>query len=151
PGVARLLSTAFCVALLGATPGASTVSERAKSELVPLYRPRADGIFSPDCGCPTDAARIDFRLRRSDRLTVWLERDGKRARTLVPGRAYPAGPVALEFDGIDDSGLTLPEGTYRPVVHLAREHRTIELPNPIVPDTTPPAVHARHRVSPHTS
>jgi hypothetical protein len=151
PGVARLLSTAFCVALLGATAGAYAVSERAKTELVPLYRPQADSIFSPDCGCPTDAARIDFRLRRSDRLTIWLERDGKRASTLVPGREYPAGPVALEFDGIDDSGLTLPEGKYRPVVHLARAHRTIELPNTIVLDTTPPAVHVRHRIYTHIS
>jgi hypothetical protein len=149
--VARLLSTAICVALLGATAGAYAVSERPKTDLVPLYQPQADGIFSPDCGCPTDAARIDFRLRRSDRLTVWLERDGKPALTLVPGRAYPAGPVALEFDGIDDSGLTLPEGNYRPVVHFAREHRTIELPTTIVLDTTPPAVHVRHRVYTHIS
>jgi hypothetical protein len=149
--VARLLSTAFCVALLGATAGAYAVSERAKTELVPVYRPSGDRHFSPNCGCATRAARIDFRLRRSDRLTVWLERAGRRMRTLVPGRVYPAGPVALEFDGIDDSGLTLPGGEYRPVVHLAREHRTIELPNTIVLDTTPPAVHVRHRVYTHIS
>jgi hypothetical protein len=149
--VARLLSTAFCVALLGATAGAFAVSEGAKTELVTLYRPHADSVFSPDCGCPTGAARIDFRLRRSDRLTVWLERDGRRARTLVPGRVYPPGPVALEFDGIDDSGLTLPEGRYRPVVHFARGHRTIELPDTIVLDTTPPAVHVRHRIYTHIS
>ena len=139
------------MALLGATAGAFAVSERAKTELVPLYRPHADSVFSPNCGCPTGAARIDFRLRRSDRLTIWLEREGKRARTLVPGRVYPPGPVALEFDGIDDSGLTLPEGRYRPVVHFAREHRTVELPNTIVLDTTPPAVRVRHRVYTHIS
>jgi hypothetical protein len=149
--VARLLSTAFCVALLGATAGAFAVSEGVKIELVPLYGPHADSVFSPNCGCPTGTARIDFRLRRSDRLTVWLERDGRRARTLVPGRVYPPGPVALEFDGIDDSGLTLAEGRYRPVVHFAREHRTIELPNTIVLDTTPPAVHVRHRIYAHIS
>jgi hypothetical protein len=149
--VARLLSTAFCVALLGATGGAYAISDRAKTELVPLFRPSADRLFSPNCGCGTSAARIDFRLRRSDRLTVWLEREGRRMRTLVPGRVYPAGPVALEFDGIDESGVTLPEGEYRPVVHLAREHRTIELPNAIVIDTTPPAVHVRHRVYTHIS
>ena len=72
--MARLLSTAFCVALLGATAGAFALSEGAKTELVPLSRPQADSVFSPNCGCPTGAARIDFRLRRSDRLTVWLER-----------------------------------------------------------------------------
>jgi hypothetical protein len=36
-------------------------------------------------------------------------------------------------------------------VHLAREHRTIELPNTIVLDTTPPAVHVRHRIYTHIS
>ena len=149
--MARLLSTAFCVALLGVTAGAYAVSERAKTELAPVYRPHADRVFSPNCGCTTSAARIDFRLRRSDRLTVWVERDGKRARTLVPGRVYEPGPVALEFDGIDDSGVTLPEGDYRPVVHLAREHRTIVLPNTIALDTTPPAVHVHHRVYAHIS
>jgi hypothetical protein len=149
--VARLLSTAFCVALLGATAGAYAVSDRPKTELVPLYRPSADPLFSPNCGCATSAAQIGFRLRRRDRLTVWLELEGRRMRTLVPGRVYRAGPVALEFDGIDDSGLTLPEGTYQPVVHLEREHRTIELPNTIVLDTTPPAVHVRHRVYTHIS
>jgi hypothetical protein len=149
--VARLLSTAFCVALLGATAGAFAVSKGGKTELVPIYETRADGVFSPDCGCSTSAARIDFRLRRSDRLTVWVDRDGKRASTLVPGRIYPPGAVGLEFDGIDDSGLTLPEGRYRPVVHFEREHRTIVLPNTIVLDTTPPAVHVRHRIYTHIS
>ena len=148
--MARLLSTAFCVALLGATAGAYAISERPRTELVPLYRPSADRVFSPDCGCATSAAKIDFLLRRSDRLTVWLERNGRRTVTLVPGREFAPGRVALEFDGIDN-GLTLPEGDYRPVVHFAREHRTIELPNTIVLDTTPPAVHVRHRVYTHIS
>src|SRR5205085_2213560 len=42
-------------------------------------------------------------------------------------------------------------GDYRPVVHLTREHRTIELPNTIVLDTTPVRVRVRHRVYTHIS
>ena len=74
-------------------------------------------------------SRLFFRLRKRDHLTVWMEHDGKRLRTLVSGRSYPAGPVTLAFDGISDDGLTLPDGVYRPVVRLKRDHRTIELPN----------------------
>jgi hypothetical protein len=80
-----------------------------------------------------------------------VEHNGERVRTIVPGRLYAPGPVALEFDGIDDRGLTLPDGDYRPVVHLAREHRTIELPNTIVLDTKPPIIHVRHRIYTHIS
>jgi hypothetical protein len=149
--VARVLSTAFCVALLAATAGAFALTQGAKTELIPIYKTHVDKVFSPDCGCTTSVAKIDFRLRRKDRLTVWLEHDGRRVRTLVPGRTYPRGWVRLEFDGIDDSGLTLPQGDYRPLVHLAREHRTIELPNTIVVDTTPAVVHVRHRIYTHIS
>jgi hypothetical protein len=149
--VARVLSTAFCVALLAATAGAFALTQGAKTELIPIFKTHVDKVFSPDCGCETSVAKIDFRLRKQDRLTVWLDHDGRRVRTLVPGRTYPRGWVRLEFDGIDDNGVTLPQGDYRPVVHLAREHRTIELPNTIVLDTTPATVHIRHRIYTHIS
>ncbi len=150
-GLARLLSTAFLVALLAATAGAFALTEGAKLELSPIYRTKVDKIFSPECNCGTDVARIDFRLRKRDRLTVWLERDGDRVRTLVANRSYAPGPVSLVFDGISDSGLTLRNGVYRPVVHLARQHRTIRLPNEIQLDTKPPVVHIRHRIYTHIS
>jgi hypothetical protein len=149
--VARLPSTAFCVALLAATAAAFAFTQGPTTEPVPIYAAHADPVFSPDCNCATRVARIDFRLRTRDRLTVWMEHDGKRVRTLVPGRTYAPGSVALEFDGIDDRGLTLPEGSYRPVVRLAHEHRTIELPSPTVLDTTPVDVRIRHRIYTHIS
>jgi hypothetical protein len=149
--VARVLSTAFCVALLAATAGAFALTQGAKVELIPIYKTHVDKLFSPNCHCATSEAKIDFRLRKTERLTVWLDRDGERVRTLVPGRTYPRGWVHLAFDGIGDSGLTLPQGTYRPVVHLSREHRTIELPNTIVLDTTAARVRVRHRIYTHIS
>lgn len=149
--MARVLSTAFCVALLAATAGAFALTQGAKIELIPIYKTHVDKVFSPNCGCPTNVAGISFRLRKKDKLTVWLDHDGTRVRTLVSGHTYPRGPVALEFNGIDDSGVTLPQGNYQPVVHLSREHRTIELPNTIVLDTTPPTVHVRHRIYTHIS
>jgi hypothetical protein len=149
--LARLLSTAFLVALLAATAGAFALTEGAKLERSPIYRTHVDKILSPECNCDTASATIDFRLRKRDRLTVWLERDGERVRTLVSGRTYAPGLVPLVFDGISDTGLTLPDGTYMPVVHLAREHRTISLPNPIVLDTKPPVIRVPRRIYTHIS
>jgi hypothetical protein len=149
--LARVIATAFCVALLAATAGGFALTEGAKLELSPIYRTQVTKVFSPDCGCATSAAHIDFALRKPDRLSVWVERDGERVRTIVPGRNYRRGEVRIEFDGISGDGLTLPDGVYLPVVHLARSHRTIRLPNPIVLDTKPPRVYVRHRIYTHIS
>jgi hypothetical protein len=149
--LARVLSTAFLVALLAATAAAFALTEGAKLELSPIYRTQVSKDFSPACNCATSEAFIDFRLRKADHLSVWLERDGKRVVTLVPGRTYRRGEVALAFDGISSTGITLPDGAYKPVVHLGRSHRTIRLPNEIQLDTRPPAIKVRHRIYTHIS
>ncbi len=59
--------------------------------------------------------------------------------------------MSLEFDGKDDYGGRLPDGHYKPVVHLGHEHRTIEIPSTMVLDTKPPVVHVRHRIYTHIS
>jgi hypothetical protein len=145
----RLLSTALCLVLLAATAGMLAVTHRARSELVPLYDPRADALFSPDCNCDTGVAKIDFQLRESAHLSVWVEHGGRRASTIVPGRAYSPGRVALEFTGISADGITLPDGRYTPVVRIG--HLTVRLPNTIVLDTRPPRVEVRHRIYTHIS
>src|SRR5262245_31444016 len=145
----RLLSTALCVVLLAATAGMLAVTHRAKSELVPLYEPRVDALFSPNCNCDTGVAKIDFWLRPRAHLSVWVEHDGRKALTIVPGRTYSAGPVALEFTGISADGITLPDGSYTPVVRIG--HLTVRLPNRIVLDTKPPRLEVRHRIYTHIS
>src|SRR5207248_9094954 len=101
-------------------------------------------VFSPACDCTTDHSNIDFRLRKRERLTVWVERDGEKVATLVPGRTYPPGKVGLVFRGVTENGLTLPDGVYEPVVHLGLSHRTITLPNQIRIDTKPPVITVKH-------
>jgi hypothetical protein len=140
--VARVLSTAFCVALLAATAVAFALTEGAKTELSPIYGTKIPHVFSPTCDlkiCRFNAASIVFKLRKKQHLQVWMEHNGKRVSTIVSGRTYPRGTVKLAFSGIADDGVTiLPDGTYRPVVRLTNEHRTIRLPNLIQLDTTPP-------------
>jgi hypothetical protein len=141
--VARVLSTAFCVALLAATAVAFALTEGAKTELSPIFGTKIPyKVFSPTCNpriCRTQVADIDFDLRKKQHIEVWMIHDGKRVATIVRGRTYPKGEVQLFFDGLADDGVTvLPDGSYQPVIRLTGDHRTITLPNKIEIDTTAP-------------
>jgi hypothetical protein len=140
--VARILSTLLVVGLLGGTAAAFAVTEGLKLQKSPITSTRVDSILSPVCGCPrTRSATIAFRLRKADRVTVQIENDQNLVvRTLVRGKASPRGRFSVTWDGRDDAGNVLPEGSYKPRVHLAHAHRTIVLPNPIRLDTTPPKI-----------
>jgi hypothetical protein len=145
--VPRLFSTALLFVLLGATAGAFVVTEGLKLEPSPVTKvfvtPK---IFSPTCECETNLTLIGFRLRKADRLTLSIVDNGnKLVKTLLGPIAQPKGPVAATWDGRNDAGAVVPDGTYRPRVHL--RHRTILMPNPIRVDTKPPVLRL-HSVRP---
>jgi hypothetical protein len=139
--VARLLSTLLVLGLLGGTAAAFAVTEHLKLQRSPIFRTDVWKTFSPVCGCSTDKALIRFQLRRADRVTLSIEDgDGKIVRTIVAGFPARRGRFGRYWDGRDESGAVVPEGVYKPRVHLAQQHRTIVLPNEIRVDTTPPRV-----------
>jgi FlgD Ig-like domain len=139
--VARIASTLLVVALLAATATAFALTEGLKLEPSPILGTQVDETFSPTCGCDRARARISFRLRRADRIDVAvLNRSDEVVATPVQGRRFPAGRVVVMWNGLDAAGEPLPEGAYRPRVHLRGERRTIVLPNPIELDTTPPEI-----------
>ena len=138
--MARLLSTLLVLGLLGGTAAAFAVTEGLKLEKSPIFRTRVDKVLSPVCECSKSAASIAFRLRKADRLTLSIEGSGEVVRTLVAGRSVPRGRFEASWDGRDDRGQVLPDGSYDPRVHLARAHRTIVLPNRIRLDTKAPRV-----------
>jgi hypothetical protein len=133
-------STVLVLGLLGGTATAFAVTESLKLELSPITAPHIDKVFSPVCGCETATANIRFRLREADRLTVAIVDGGEVVRTLVRSQPERAGDVEFAWDGRNDAGELVPEGSYRPRVHLADQRRTIELPNPIRVDVTPPRI-----------
>jgi FlgD Ig-like domain len=141
--VARLLSTLLVVGLLGGTAAAFAVTEGLKLQHSPItstHVPRK--VISPVCGCRTASAPIEFRLRKADRVTVQIvDSDGAVVRTLAVGQPARRGRFSVSWDGRGATGAVLPEGTYKPRVHLAHAHRTIGLPNPIQIDVTPPTIH----------
>jgi hypothetical protein len=139
--VARLFPIALVLALLAGTAAAFAVTERLKLVRSPIAAPRIDKTFSPVCDCPQERALVSFRLRRADDVDLAIvDGDGDVVRTLFTGRGFPVGTVAETWDGRDDAGRIVPEGSYRPRVHLERERRTIVLPNPIRVDVTPPRI-----------
>jgi hypothetical protein len=146
--VARIASGVLVTALLAATVAAFVYTEQLKLTRSPIVGTLVDKVFSPVCDCDTDTARITFRLRRKDLVSAQIvTAGGSVVRELTRARPYGAGRVFLSWDGRDESGAVVPEGSYKPRIRLLRQRRTITLPNPIEVDVTPPEIE-RFSVSP---
>ena len=137
----RLASTVLVCGLLGGTAAAFAVTEELKLERSPVTGPRIEPkIFSPVCECETASTSVGFRMLEPEDVLVQIQNDdGDIVRTLARGY-LPQGRVGFEWDGRDDAGRVLPDGTYKPRLRFADERRTIVLPNPIRIDTEPPEV-----------
>jgi hypothetical protein len=137
----RLLSTLLVVALLGGTAAAFAITQGLKIEPSPILAPHIDKVFSPVCDCNSRVATIRFRLRKPDRVRLDIVNGGGGiVRTLVPGLRLRRGTVTYTWNGRDDKGHFVPQGDYKPRVHLTDQHRTIDLPNDMRVDTTAPKV-----------
>jgi FlgD Ig-like domain len=137
--VSRFVPAGLVAALLIATGLAFAETERLKLTPSPIVRTSVTKTFSPVCECDTDVATIGFSLRRRDTIDVDIvDRSGVVVRSLVRSTPEARGPVEIYWNGHDDSGAIAVEGNYRARVRLARQRRTIVLPNPISLDVTRP-------------
>jgi hypothetical protein len=137
----RNVTLLLVLGLLAGSALAFGVAERLKLEKSPVAGTEVDKVFSPVCSCPQRRARIAFRLRHADRLTLsLLDSEGKGVRTLVERERYNRGVHHFFWNGRDGEGKLAPEGLYRPKVVLGNADRTIVLPNPIRVDVTRPSV-----------
>lgn len=137
----RGLSTTLLLLLLVATTVAFAITEGLKLEPSPIRSVYVGKVFSPTCDCLSNEASIRFRLRKADRMTLSIVNGNEHAvRTLVGPQSTKSGIVTASWDGRDNDGAIVPDGDYRPRVHLQREHRTIVLPNPIRVDTRAPTI-----------
>jgi len=114
------------------------VTQRLKLEPSPISQTHVDKVFSPVCECESDAAQIEFTLRRADHLRIGIRIDG-RELTIADGE-FGKGVVRARWNGRDAAGAVVPDGIYYPMVHMLRAQRTIDLPNPIRVDTQPPSI-----------
>lgn len=145
--------TVLILILLAAIAAAFVVTEDLKLEPDPLARPRVDPTFSPVCRCEQQTARISFRLRRPDVVTLTIANEnGEVVRTILARASFRPGPHQFGWDGRDDTGKLVPEGRYRPQVELQKLGRLIEFSKQISVDTTPPRIRvlnvSRRMISP---
>jgi hypothetical protein len=139
--VTRLAPTLLVLAVLAATAVAFGVTERLKLEQPPIAGPEATKTFSPVCDCAKEEATIAFRLRERDTISVSILDDaGEVVRRLVVRELRAPGLFRTAWDGRDEAGEVVPEGTYRPRLRLEGDRRVIVLQNPMRVDTTPPRV-----------
>jgi hypothetical protein len=139
--VAHHLRTALMLILLAGTAAAFVVTEDLKLEPDPIAQPRIDPVFSPVCRCEHQTAKVAFKLRKQDRLTLAIVDDqGRVVRTILQEARFAPGRHQFGWDGRDDQGQIVPEGAYRARVGLAALDRAIEFPRRILVDTTRPKI-----------
>jgi hypothetical protein len=138
---AQVAAAVVAAALLGGSAAAFAFTEHLKLERSPVYRTQVGKLLGPNCRCQHDHVGIQFTLRKPDRLSVVVvDADGKVIRTLLMSKPVRAGRQRFQWEGRGDSGQVVPAGTYKPRLHLANEHRTILMPNPINVDPTAPTI-----------
>jgi FlgD Ig-like domain len=127
------------LALLAATTTAFALTEVLKLEGTPIVRPGFNVSFSPGCACRHDTARLTIRLKKPETIDATIVgSDGDAVRTLLDASREPTGPLVLIWDGKDDSGVIVPDGTYKVRLSFDGPDRSILVPNPIRVDTEPP-------------
>ena len=132
------------LALLAGTSAAFALTEVLKLERSPVGRPRFTHVFSPTCGCSHATARFALRLHHADRVTATVvNADGTAVRTLASGRRQ-AGPFVFRWDGRNDAGAVVPDGSYRLRLGFANAGRTIVIPKTVRVDTQAPTVTLVH-------
>jgi N,N-dimethylformamidase beta subunit-like protein/flagellar hook capping protein FlgD len=135
----RLAAGVFGV-LVVATFGAFFLAQRLKNSppvvgqigVYPFFSPNGDGRF--------DKARLTFRPKETDDVSVAvLDSSGDEVRRLLGSRHVRAGElVRLLWDGRTDDGGRAPDGRYRYRITLRHEGRSVRLASSVRLDTTPP-------------
>jgi hypothetical protein len=135
----RILSTGVLVGLLAATAAAFAVTERLKLTKSPITGTKVIRAYLSPAAHTT--AAVNVRFRHADVVTATIQDSGGReVDSLVAGTLMPSGRHTFTWNGRTDLGAAARDGTYRLEIHLARQHRTILLPNPLVLDTKRPTV-----------
>ena len=127
--MARYAPAALVAALLVATGLAFLHTESLKLETSPIRQTRVTKLFSPVCHCNTSKARIALRLAKPDVVSVSIvDTSGSDVRQLAFERPR-SGRVAFLWNGRDDEGQVVPDGSYRARVRLDLIEKTFLLPN----------------------
>jgi len=145
--VRRAVVAVFCV-LVAATFAAFFVAQRLKNTPSIVQKVRiitygpGGAVFSPNGDGRRDFARIAFRLKKADDVTVqMLDAEGDPVRTLLDDKhldRYQQIFPALRWNGRDDAGRLVSDGRYRIKITLRHQGRALIVQRSILKDTEPP-------------
>jgi hypothetical protein len=134
--VSRGFQALFVACILVASTAMFALAESRKLDRAPIKAlvlsagPRVAGkprpaIFSPTCKCSTSYARISFRLGKPGQsLAAWIvSPDGAVVRQLANLKS--ARNVVLPWNGKNDAGTVVPDGSYRLRIRIAGRSRTL--------------------------
>ena len=134
-------SVVMFAALVVATGAAFFVTQRLKRSTPIVERVYFYEWISPNGDGRKDFVRLRFDLPKAQRVTVWIVNSrGEEARTLADDRFMHRGTRHFVWNGNDDSGIVVPDGTYHLRVGLRAEGRSVTVPRPLHVDTKPPNV-----------
>jgi hypothetical protein len=150
----RLTAGVFAVLVL-ATFGAFFVAQRLKNAPPVLSRLTVFPYFSPNRDGRFDVARVSFKVRKTDDVSVAvLDSSGDEVRELMGSRRVASSElVRLKWDGRTDDGARARDGRYRYRITLQHEGRSVVPATSVRLDTTPPrprvtSIGPRHEFGP---
>jgi hypothetical protein len=125
--------------LVAASIGAFFVTTRLKRSSPVVQRLSFERYVSPNGDGRHDTARISFRIKRDDEVTVAIvDENGDEVRTLAGDRQLDKGLQRFRWNGRLQSGDIAPDGEYRVRVGLRHAGRSVLSPRRIFVDTDPP-------------
>jgi hypothetical protein len=95
-------------------------------------------LFSPDGDGRRDVAKINVRMHERGSVTIEIQREGETVRRILTDRAVERGWVREDFDGRDDAGRALPDGTYAIKLRARAGRKRFNTTRNIVIDTRAP-------------
>ena len=95
-------------------------------------------LFSPDGDGRREDAKVNVRLSQAADVTVEVQREGETVRRLITSRRAPRGWVREDWDGRDDAGRRVPDGTYALKLRARAGRKQFNTTRTIVVDTAPP-------------
>lgn len=126
-------------ALVVATLGAFAVVQRLKQSPRLVQTLTVSREYSPRITFQRAGIRLKLTRRADDVTVSLLDEDGDVVRRLVRNRRYAREvPIQLFWNGRDERGRIVPDGTYRVRVGLRRQGRSVTLVDEIRTDATPP-------------
>jgi hypothetical protein len=141
--MARPLVRAVFAVLVAATIGAFFLTQQLKGEFPLVIRfATKPSHFSPNSDGYRDTSEIGFDLSEPASVSFMVvDAEGTEVRRIVSGRRL-AGDAKHRFtwNGRDDEGKVVPDGTYRMRVVRRDESRVIDSVKEIDVDTIPPRV-----------